>query len=121
MKFKVDENLPEELSEFLCNAGWDCMSVVQQQLGGEDDPKLDEVCRAENRILITFDRGFSNIQTYPPAYRAGIIVLRLKSQDKQHVLRVGIRLVQALRQRELHGELWIVHENRIRIRTSQRA
>jgi hypothetical protein len=46
-----------------------------------------------------------------------MIVFRLRSQDKRHVLAVAARLVAALRQRELRNELWIVHENRIRIRT----
>lgn len=44
------------------------------------------------------------------------MIVRLKSQDKLHVLEIGARVVAALRERELRNELWIVHENRIRIR-----
>lgn len=116
MKFKIDENLPEEVSQLLRNAGWDSATVVEQQLSGEDDPRIADVCATEQRILITFDRGFSNIRAYPPARGPGMIVLRLKSQDKLHVLEIGARVVAALRERELRNELWIVHENRIRIR-----
>lgn len=61
MKFKIDENLPEELSQLLRDAGWDSATVVEQQLSGADDPRIADVCAAEQRILITFDRGFSNI------------------------------------------------------------
>jgi predicted nuclease of predicted toxin-antitoxin system len=116
VKFKVDENLPHELTQLFRDAGWDCWSVDEQNLGGAIDPRVAEVCTSENRILVTFDRGFSNIQRYPPAGLPGIIVFRLKRQDKQHVLDVGSRLIEALHQRELRNELWIVHENRIRIR-----
>jgi len=116
MNFKVDENLPDELAQLLRDSGWDCRTVVEQQLGGVDDPTVSRVCDEEDRILVTFDRGFANIKNYPPAYHAGIIVFRLKSQDKPHVLAVSARLVQALRERTLRNELWIVHENRIRIR-----
>ena len=117
MKFKVDENLPEELSQLLAGAGWDSFTVVQQQLGGEQDPQLASVCRDEQRIFVTFDRGFSNIRAYPPAEYPGMIVFRLKSQDKRHVLSVASRVVTALMQRELRNELWIVTETRIRIRS----
>jgi hypothetical protein len=37
---------------------------------------------AESRILVTLDRDFANIEAYPPRQHAGIIVLRLKTQDK---------------------------------------
>jgi hypothetical protein len=65
---------------------------------------------------VTFDRGFSNIKAYPPSTGAGMIVFRLKRQDKRHVLAVSAHLIDTLTRRELRNELWIVHENRIRIR-----
>jgi len=118
VKFKVDENLPEELNQLLRDSGWDSQTVDEQHLSGEDDERIAAVCGAEDRILVTFDRGFSNITAYPPASTPGLIVFRLKSQDKRHVLAIAARLIEALRQRELRRELWIVHENRVRIRAT---
>jgi predicted nuclease of predicted toxin-antitoxin system len=120
VKFKIDENLPEDLAQLLRDAGWDCRSVVDQQLGGEGDPRIADVCRAENRILITFDRGFANIHSYPLLSHPGVILFRLDNQAKSHVLAVSGRLLDLLRRRELHQELWIVHEDRIRIRMASR-
>jgi uncharacterized protein with PIN domain len=117
VKFKVDENLPVELSELLRQAGWDSLTVEEQQLSGELDPQIARICRDEDRVLVTFDRGFSNIKAYPPANTAGMIVFRLKSQDKRLVLATGRRLIAALRERVICNELWIVHESRIRIRS----
>jgi predicted nuclease of predicted toxin-antitoxin system len=116
VKFKVDENLPEELSALLRDAGWDSTTVVAQELGGEIDPEIARICREEQRVLVTFDRGFSNIRAFPPGESAGMIVFRLRRQDKRDVLIVAGRLVVALREREIRNELWIVHEDRIRIR-----
>jgi predicted nuclease of predicted toxin-antitoxin system len=116
VKFKVDENLPGELSQLLRDAGWDSLTIEEQKLGGANDPHIAHVCAAEQRILVTFDRGFANIRAYPPSKGPGMIIFRLKSQDKQHVLAVSARLIEALKQRELRSELWIVHENRMRIR-----
>ncbi len=120
MRFKVDENLPEELSQLFREAGWDATSVVEQQLGGADDPRIEEICDAENRILVTFDRGFGNIRAYVPQEHPGFIVFRLRSQDKPHVLNVSARVMAALRERELKNQLWIVEESRIRVRPSLR-
>jgi hypothetical protein len=33
MRFKTDENLPEEFAEVLRAAGWDAWSVVEQAIG----------------------------------------------------------------------------------------
>lgn len=117
MKFKVDENLPDELSDLLSDAGWDSVTVVAQQMGGEKDPEVARICGQEERVLVTFDRGFSNIRAYPPGEGPGMIVFRLKSQDKGHVLTVSRRVIVALKERGIRNELWIVHENRIRIRS----
>jgi predicted nuclease of predicted toxin-antitoxin system len=114
VKFKVDENLPDELSQLFHDAGWDSFTIEQQQLGGAIDPHIAEVCAAEARILVTFDRGFSNIRAYSSINIPGIIVFRLKSQDKRHVLAISAQLIEALKQRALQREIWIVHETRIR-------
>lgn len=117
MRFKVDENLPEELVAILRNAGWDALSVIEQELGGADDSRIGLVCRNEGRILVTFDRGFANIRAYAPEKHPGFVIFRLRSQDKPHVLDVASRLVTALQQHQLENELWIVEEKRIRIRS----
>jgi predicted nuclease of predicted toxin-antitoxin system len=118
MRFKVDENLPEELAQLLRAAGWDATSVVEEDLGGCDDVRIQHVCDVEDRILVTFDRGFANIRAYAPEDHPGCVVFRLRSQDKHHILTVAVRLIAALRERQLQNELWIVDERRIRVRLS---
>lgn len=116
MKFKVDENLPEELVALLRDSGWDATSVVEEQIGGAMDPRVAAVCDAEDRVLVSFDLGFADITRYPPRDHPGYIVFRLRQQDKPYVLRVAARVVFALRNRELRHELWVVEDDRIRIR-----
>ncbi len=116
MRFKVDENLPTEVAEMLRRAAHDASTVLEQHLGGSSDAKLAALCQRENRVLVTLDMDFADIRAYPPAEFPGFIVLRLKQQDKPHVLTVCTRLVQVLLLEPLEGQLWIVEENRIRIR-----
>ena len=47
MKFKTDENLPQEICTLLSAAGHDAKSIYDQQLTGSPDPKVLDVCRAE--------------------------------------------------------------------------
>ena len=117
MRFKTDENLPEEFAETLRAAGWDAFSVVAQELGGKVDPQIAAICRDEGRVLVTLDLGFADIRTYRPADSAGMIVLRPSSQDKRSVLAIASRLVMALREHPIDRELWVVDDRRIRIRS----
>ncbi|MFN8456300.1 MAG: DUF5615 family PIN-like protein [Anaerolineae bacterium] len=116
MKFKIDENLPIEVADLLRQAGYDAATVDEQHLVGENDLYLALVCQTEQRALITLDTDFADIRAYPPGQYSGIIVIRLKQQDKSSVLKIVIRLVKAFPTEELAGYLWIVDEQRIRVR-----
>lgn len=94
----------------------DALSVFDQTLSGEQDPILFEVCQAERRVLVTLDRDFANIQAYPPATTVGIVVLRLVRQDKPRVLQVLKKLIPTLTENAVSQKLWVVEEDRIRIR-----
>ena len=118
MQFKIDENLPDELAILFRSEGWDASTVAEQQLSGTLDPQLARICAAEERILVTYDRGFSNIKRYELHGSPGVIVFRLKRQDTPYLLGVAGRLVIALREHEPRNELWIVRDTRIRIRSA---
>jgi predicted nuclease of predicted toxin-antitoxin system len=116
LRFKVDENLPAELVTLLNDAGHDAMSVLDQALGGATDTRLAELCRAESRVIVTLDLDFADIRTYPPAQFPGFVVFRLASQDKPYVLLVAGRLVELLRTESPEQRLWVVEEDRVRVR-----
>ena len=116
MRFKIDENLPQEVSQLLRERGHDAVSVFDQTLSGGKDPILFEVCQNERRALITLDLDFANIQAYPPATAVGIIVLRLVQQDKPRVLEAVEKLIPSFATKSVAQQLWIVEKDRIRIR-----
>ncbi len=116
MRFKVDENLPREVAQLLQQAGHDATSVLAQHLGGSPDTAIAAVCQQERRVLLTLDLDFANIRNYPPEKYAGLIVLRLRRQDKLHILEVCLRFIPLLTTEPLAERLWIVEEDQIRIR-----
>ena len=119
-RFKLGENLPAELTGLLRTAGHEAVTAVQQELGGEPDTRLAEVCRGEQRVLLTLDLDFGDIRAYPPAEHAGLIVLRLARQDKPSVLRIVERILPLLEAEPLAGHLWVVDEDSVRIRGAAR-
>ena len=116
MRIKLDENIHPDVAELLKGDGHDALTVWDQNLRGSADTAIASVVQREDRALITLDLDFSDIRTYPPSQFAGIIVLRVGSHSKKHIVGVIRRLLPMLRTPELKGQLWIVDEQNVRIR-----
>lgn len=116
MKFKIDENLPVEISEILSNAGYDSKTVNDQKLQGSKDSVIIEICKNERRVLITLDIDFTDIRLYPPEEYSGIIVLRGKIYSKNHLINIFRKVIPLFNSESLDRYLWIIEETKIRIR-----
>ena len=116
MKFKLDENLPLSAAKIFNQAGHDAVSVNDQELSGATDETVAQICREEERILVTLDLDFADIRVYPPDKYSGLVVLRLQRQDAHAVMAVCQRLLPIFEQELIEGRLWIVDERRLRIR-----
>lgn len=115
MRFKTDENLPEESAAILREAGHDAHTIREQALGGHPDGDVATVCKRELRALVTLDLDFADIRSYPPEEFEGLIVLRVGSQARDHVLNVIRKLVPMFANEPLAKHLWIVEDERVRI------
>jgi predicted nuclease of predicted toxin-antitoxin system len=58
-----------------------------------DDESLIEICRREQRLLITFDIGFADVRAHAPGSHFGVVLLRLRDQQPARVLDVFQRLL----------------------------
>lgn len=91
-------------------------TVRDEQLAGQPDPNIAEVCKQEQRVLGTLDLDFADIRAYPPADYSGIIVLRPHQQAKPYVLALLAKLLPVLDKHPLAQTLWIIDESGIRLR-----
>jgi predicted nuclease of predicted toxin-antitoxin system len=66
MRFKVDENLPQEVAAVLRSAGHDALTLLDQGAAGSPDAVLATLLQRERRALLTLDLGFGDIRLYPP-------------------------------------------------------
>jgi predicted nuclease of predicted toxin-antitoxin system len=73
---KVDEDLPKAILQLLSTAGYLALSVYEQGMTGWKDPQLWERIQAEERFLITADKGFADIRHHPPGTHHGVMLLR---------------------------------------------
>ena len=79
-------DLPTEAAEILRGAGFAADTVGEENLSGADAATVASASRSDGRILVTLDLDFANIRAYSPGEHTGIIILRMKRQDKTTVL-----------------------------------
>lgn len=116
MKFKLDENVDVRAAAVLGAAGHDVTTVVDQDLGGSEDPDIAQVVAREDRILVTLDRGFGDIRRYPPGAHPGIVLLRLRRQARPQV-EAALRLLLGYEELpSLAGCTFIVTAGTVRVR-----
>ena len=64
MQIKVDEDLPTQAAAYLTARGYAATTVRRQNMGGWKDADLWLAVQAEDRFLITADKGFGDIRRY---------------------------------------------------------
>ena len=116
MRFKIDENLHDDVAALLRSHGHDARTVVDEGLRGRADAEIADVARRERRAVVTLDLDFGNIREYPPEDHRGLVVLRVGDQSRGHIMRVMGQLIAVLDCAPLDGHLWVVSEGGLRIR-----
>lgn len=115
MRLKLDENLGRRGAELFRQAGHGVATVTEQGLCGTTDLSLINICRSEQRCLVTLDLDFGNPLLFRPSDYAGIAVLRLPSRPTPEDLIDAVRtLIGGLAREKIEGKLWIVQRGRIR-------
>jgi predicted nuclease of predicted toxin-antitoxin system len=116
MLFKLDENVPEGLIAELTGMGHDAETCRHEGLAGAEDQAVASRSQSEGRVLVTFDRDFSDIRRYPPGSHSGIVILRLQSQDVRSCKTAFLRLLAAVPEADFAGSLITVEDSRVRLR-----
>jgi Domain of unknown function (DUF5615) len=114
MKFKLDENVDLRILARFRLTGYDIATVPEQKMTSAPDQELIEVCRQEERCLVTADRDFSNRKRYDPANYYGIVLIRLPARMKLSDWYEAIdTLVEGLEVSSVVGKLWVIRNNLI--------
>jgi predicted nuclease of predicted toxin-antitoxin system len=93
---KVDEDLPAYITQRLNEAGFDAVSILDQNMQGTPDADVWEVVVKEKRWLITADKGFANITKYRVSDSSSIVLLRPQRESRANYLALIDMVILAL-------------------------
>jgi len=115
MRIKLDENVDARLAMLLKKARHDTNTVQEQNLRGTEDKALYDICKVDDRILVSLDLDFSNVLRFPPEGTPGVVVLRGPNHLFPTMRILVETLIDALARESPAGRLWIVEPGRLRI------
>jgi predicted nuclease of predicted toxin-antitoxin system len=116
MLVKVDEDLPKSVATLLRERGYEAVSVIEQGLGGCKDADLWQIAQAEKRFLVTADKGFADIRTYPPESHRGVMLLRPDQDGIHPILRLLEQTLEKYDLDSLAGTVTVVTPRGVRVR-----
>jgi len=119
MRVKVDEDLPKAVLTIVASYGHDAASVLTQGMGGWKDPALWRAIQAEERFLITADKGFADIRIYPPGTHAGILLLRPDQSGIRPLVDLLQRVLMACNLESLTESVVVATPQGIRVRRAR--
>jgi len=120
MKFKLDENLSNNIKQRFAEQGYDITSVLDEKISGCGDDVLYKTCVAENRCLISLDKDCSDVKRFPVKNSAGIAVLRFSHNHSiKYINKLLSVFFSEIKKNTIKDKLWIVETNRIRIRSEE--
>lgn len=97
MNVLVDENLPRSLAPQIAALGFKVQDVRDIGLRGKPDTEVMAVATTTDAIIITKDRGFTNVKTWDEGFTAGVIFINLPDNLPANV--VNAKIIELLTQR----------------------
>jgi len=119
VRVKVDEDLPKAAVQVLRRQGHQAVSVPEQGMSGAKDHSLWQAVQAEQRFLVTADKGFGDIRSYPPGTHNGVLLLRPDQAGIRPVLELLEQALTAYDLEALAGTVAVVTPRGVRIRRAK--
>jgi predicted nuclease of predicted toxin-antitoxin system len=118
IKFLADENIPPGVNNFLTEKGFNVKAVQELVASGSADSTVIKLAKKEERVLLTFDRHFTNILLYPPHTHSGIIRIRLHPPQLEFILQALDNFLKSYDLAKMKGTLVILERDGFHIRRS---
>ena len=118
MHFLIDASLPRAVNGPLLAGGHQATDVRDVGLRTAADRDIAEFARTRDFAILSADHDFGNIQEFPPADYAGIVVIEPPvSASCAIIVSIVERFIQRLDiVAQLPGRLAVVDSSRIRLR-----
>jgi predicted nuclease of predicted toxin-antitoxin system len=116
IRFLIDENIPPAIGRFLHTNGFEVKDVREMLRPGAQDEEVMSLARQEHRVLVTFDKHFSNLVLYPPGSHEGIIRIRIHPPVISEIITAFKQLLAKLDIEAMRGSLIVLEREGFRVR-----
>ncbi len=118
LRFLLDENVPLAVVAWLRNRRprWAVFHVLEVGLQGRPDSYIFEWAQVNQCIVVTFDRGFTNLRNLAAGSHCGIIHLRIRPTSVEQTRLALNRFLEQTDEADLNGALVVIRRQSIRIR-----
>jgi predicted nuclease of predicted toxin-antitoxin system len=115
LKFILDVGVGKKVQNYLENAGYDTISVIDL-----DNTMLDTnilfIAEKENRIVITMDKDFGELVYRSKQSHNGVLLLRLEDANGTEKAEVVSLIIEQFAN-EIEGKFAVFQHGRLRIRS----
>jgi predicted nuclease of predicted toxin-antitoxin system len=108
MSILLDNCTPDDYRQLLNSWGYQASFLRQHIAPSSSDPNVLKTATQLDAVLLSVDKDFLNIKTFPPQNYQGIIVIRDKHGARQAIAAKLRDALQALYRDKLRGVLVIV-------------
>ncbi|MCL5772959.1 MAG: DUF5615 family PIN-like protein [Firmicutes bacterium] len=116
MKFLLNGGVPRSIQDFLLAEGFDALRISQVGLSSAIDSKVFAFAQNEGRIIITRDKGFGDITSYPPGTHEGIIVIRDPNLGAGRITDIFKGAWAAVPHKDFAGSIAVITARGVRLR-----
>lgn len=116
MKIKLDECIPNSVSDIFQTAGHDVQTVHQERLSGSSVSVIWDAAQTEIRFLITTDLDFSDVRKHTPGTHHGILLLRLAKEGRNAITSLLEWILEHHDINKWKGALVVASAHQLRIR-----
>ena len=116
MRFVADENIPNSLIKAIRRKGYSVKDLKEDNLAGIDDFELISLAKKEKRIIITFDKDFTDLTRFPINEHQGVVVLRYKNKHADNVVPQFCYLLDSPIKKKFENSLCEVFDNYVKVR-----
>lgn len=112
MRFLVDENIRNDVKEFLISCGHDVIAVKP----GSEDLEIARIAQETKRIILTHDQHFADILMFPPKEYSGIIRIKIHPPSPEIIISALNDFLPKFTPEQLNQKLFILENDGFRMR-----
>jgi len=116
MKILADHCVYGKTVKLLRAQGHTVLTLKEMGQANAPDPQVLALAQSLDAVLVTNDKGFGNILTYPPGRYGGIIVLRITATNQRRVHEILLDFLKTRDRETLRKALVVIDARTCRIR-----